>query len=507
MVVDSDRTAVAGEAREGRRLGGYTIVRSLGRGGMGTVYEAQHPRLAKRVALKAMQGSLAGDPVAEQRFLREAQAIARITHPHVVEVFDVGIDDGCPFIVMELLEGETLGDLLAREGRLGATRLAELMLPVFSAVAAIHDGGVVHRDLKPANVMLARRGRFAVEPVVFDFGICRIEAGRAEGNVGGEDDGRGRAPAGLTDPDLLVGTLPYLSPEQIRDARAAGPRSDQYALAVMLYECLTGRNPFAGGAARSGGAGAGRPAAGDRYEQMHAAMTAVVTPPGAVAPDLPAELDRVVLRAMSRSPDARYPSVRAFGSALLSFAGRAAWKRWAVELAGADPRDPPADAVGGETASDLRRPVLPARVQAPARPIPGRRRQALVAAAAAVVAAAVAVAVLAPGSLGPAPVPSAPVLPAAAIPQTTSAAAVPEAPVPTLPVLVPPIATPASRPARAPSRQRRRPAVPQGRVAPAVTVPASSSPGPSALQAEAARPTDAKKDSDDEAIYPYPPLR
>ena len=150
------------------RFGLYATAQVIGGGGMGTVYEARHPTLGKRVALKVIKGTLAGDRVARERFLREARAIALVSHPHVVEVFDVGIEDGRAFIVMELLEGETLEALLAHRGRLGVTQAADLLLPVISATAAIHDTGVVHRDLKPGNVMLARRGRFAVEPVVLE---------------------------------------------------------------------------------------------------------------------------------------------------------------------------------------------------------------------------------------------------------------------------------------------------------------------------------------------------
>ena len=223
-----------------RRFGGYITEKVLGQGGMGTVYQARHPTLGKRVALKSIRASLADDPVARQRFLREARAIALISHPHVVDVFDLRIDDERVFMVMELLEGETLDALLAREQRLALSRTVDLLLPVISAAAAIHDAGLVHRDLKPGNVMLAQRGRGLLEPVILDFGISRFsEAPR-------------RGPA-ITERDQLVGTIPYLAPELLRDARAAGPRSDQYAVGVMLYECVTGRQPFVGA---------------DRYEQI-----------------------------------------------------------------------------------------------------------------------------------------------------------------------------------------------------------------------------------------------
>ena len=123
-----------------RRFGGYITEKVLGQGGMGTVYQARHPTLGKRVALKSIRASLADDPVARQRFLREARAIALISHPHVVDVFDLRIDDERVFMVMELLEGETLDALLAREQRLALSRTVDLLLPVISAAAAIHAG-------------------------------------------------------------------------------------------------------------------------------------------------------------------------------------------------------------------------------------------------------------------------------------------------------------------------------------------------------------------------------
>ena len=378
------------------RFGGYVTGKIIGGGGMGTVYEARHPTLGKRVALKVVKGSLAGDPIAHERFLREAQAVARISHPHVVDVFDLGIEGERAFIVMELLEGETLEALLARKGRLGVTQAVDLLLPVISAAAAIHETDVVHRDLKPANIMLARRGRFAVEPVVLDFGISR----------GGEATS-GEA---LTEPHLLVGTLPYLSPEQLRDARAGGPQSDQYALGVMLYECLTGRKPFA---------------STDRYELMHAVMNASVVAPSDIAPDIPSEIDRAVLRAMARRPDARFPSIRAFGSALLSVADRAAWKRWASEFAGVDPNA--GDAASTETVDDVRRPVATT-------PRPRRRSLRWLAAAAGALALAALVIVFSRGSspptptVAPLPVPSAPVAKAEVMQPPSSPPAVVPAP-------------------------------------------------------------------------------
>jgi serine/threonine-protein kinase len=309
---------------------------------MGVVHEARHATRSGRFALKALHGSLTGDAVAVERFMREAQALAGLRHPHIVQILDSGIEDGRPFIVMEMLEGESLAALLAREPILPPRRIAELFLPVLSAVATIHDRGIVHRDLKPANIVLARREGVGPTPVLLDFGISRIEGLSPE-----ETD--------LTHSEALLGTLRYLSPEQLRSAKLASPRSDQYALGVMLYECATGKRPFAGGS---------------HYDLMHAIVTAAVPAPSALVPELPRGFDDVVRRAMSREPGDRFPSARALGSALLTFGDRALWARWGPEFAGVPPDVGTAPAE--PTEHDARR-GTPRPVPAPV----GRRRRRL----------------------------------------------------------------------------------------------------------------------------------
>jgi eukaryotic-like serine/threonine-protein kinase len=443
-------------------LGGYVLGRLLGSGGMGTVYEGRHPTLGKRVALKVVKTSLADHSVARERFFREARALALVSHPHVVEVFDLGVEGERAFIVMELLDGETLEALLARKGRLGVSRTVDLLLPVVSAAAAIHDTGVVHRDLKPGNVMLARRGRCAVEPVVLDFGISR-----SADTPSGQD--------GLTEPQLLVGTLSYLAPEQLRDARAAGPQSDQYAVGVMLYECATGRKPFTGA---------------DRYELIHAAMTAKLVAPSEIVPEISKSFDAVVLRALDRRPDSRFPSMRALGAALLSFADRPAWKRWAGEFAGLDP------AASGETAGDIRTPLpIPAR--------PTRRVGRSVGLTFGVLAlAAIALAVRARTSAPPRPSPGDAALPSATLTAsattTTRPAIEPPPPAAALPIPEP---LPPAAPARvrtpgagAAARQTARartaasPPVVNGAPPPAKTAPSTGKPAQHAEMNDAIDP-------------------
>jgi eukaryotic-like serine/threonine-protein kinase len=304
-------------AHEPVRFGRYPVVREIGSGGMARVFEARHPELGSPIALKVMHEGLAAQPRAAARFLREARAAAQIRHQHVIQVYDVGTDSGLPYMAMEFLEGVDLASLLREQRTLPAVRVVELLLPVISAVAAAHAAGIIHRDLKPANLMLARRPPRPVHPVVLDFGISKVAAEESE--------------APLTRSESLLGTLHYMAPELTKGARYASPQSDQYALGVMLYECITGRRPFNGDS---------------HYELMHSAVTAALVPPERLVPDLDPDFSAVILQAMSRDPSARFPSVRALGSALLAFGARHDFALWQDEFLGV-----PA-AVGDRTNAD-----------------------------------------------------------------------------------------------------------------------------------------------------------
>jgi serine/threonine-protein kinase len=294
-------TASPAEIDFPRQLGQYRVVRELGRGGMARVFEAEHIHLNKRVAVKVMHSLFRGEAASEARFLREGRAAARVRHLHVVEVFDVGVEAGVPFLVMEYLEGQTLAQLLHARGSLPLQTVVEIFLPVLSAVAAAHDLGLVHRDLKPSNVMLTLQNRGALHPIVLDFGISKLAD---------EDES-------LTVSGTVLGTVHYLAPEQANGAKFSSAQSDQYALGVMLYECVTGERPFSGDG---------------HYNLMHAIVTGNVRPVEELNPSLPRELAAIIRRAMRRAPELRFASVRELGRALLPFASPAESARWAAEF-------------------------------------------------------------------------------------------------------------------------------------------------------------------------------
>ena len=296
----------------GTVLGKYSIVKLLGAGGMGAVYEATHTEIQKRVAIKVLSPLIAAVPGARARFLREAQLTSRVRHPHIVDVADMGSDGGHTYLVMEFLHGEDLAQRLERLGPVGIEELADIMLPVCSAVAAAHAAGITHRDLKPQNIFLAS-GTRRVHPKVLDFGISK-------GNDAVTQAGT------LTGTGAMIGTPYYLAPEQIMDSKSAGSASDQYALGIILYECLTGKRPYEG-------------------DNLFIVFQGIVggTPKRLreLRPEVPAEMEDVVLRAMKVDPKARFATIEDFGRALLPFASGRARVIWDEAFAGGAAGDAP----------------------------------------------------------------------------------------------------------------------------------------------------------------------
>ncbi|HEY5960557.1 MAG TPA: serine/threonine-protein kinase, partial [Polyangiaceae bacterium] len=213
--------------------GKYQLTEVLGEGGMGSVWVARNRTLDVDVALKLMRAELADDVdgIAE-RMLQEARAAACIGHPAIIQVYDFGFTEhGDPFIVMELLRGESLAQALGRRRRVSPTRAAQTLLPIVDALAATHAQGIVHRDLKPGNIFLARPAGQRLQPKVLDFGIAKLEQ---------------RAAGRLTQEGAVIGSPAYMSPEQFSGDGAIDGRADIWSLCIVLYEMITGCRPFEG---------------------------------------------------------------------------------------------------------------------------------------------------------------------------------------------------------------------------------------------------------------------
>jgi serine/threonine protein kinase len=211
----------------------YRLTREIGRGGMGVVWAADSLVLGVEVALKLIQGHLSGREVGS-RMAREAHATARLAHPALVRVFDFGwTNRGDPFLVMELVQGESLADQLARQGRMAAIQAVRTVLPLADGLRLAHGSGIVHRDLKPANVLLATDGLGRMQPKLLDFGIAKVDAAPA---VQGK----------ITQVGVVVGSPEYMSPEQALGSEDIDGRTDVWSLSVMLYEMMAGSRPFGG---------------------------------------------------------------------------------------------------------------------------------------------------------------------------------------------------------------------------------------------------------------------
>jgi serine/threonine-protein kinase len=294
------------------KIAGYEVLEVLGRGGVGVVYKARHLRLNRVVALKMLLAGPYARPEELQRFLREAEAVAGLRHPNIVQLYDMGEHDGRPYFTMELVEGPSLSQKQAG-APLPASQAAELVATVAEAIQAAHQSGIIHRDLKPSNILLQRKQnadytdstdkstrRFSPSaksaesaidfiPKVTDFGLARRL----------ESDG------GLTQSGAAMGTPSYMSPEQARGDRSTiGPLTDVYALGAILYELLTGRPPFKG-------------------ESATATVQQVIfdepVPPRRLNPQVPLDLETICLKCLQKEPAERYASAAALADDLRRF--------------------------------------------------------------------------------------------------------------------------------------------------------------------------------------------
>ena len=265
-------------------LGRYRLVRILGRGAMGVVYEAQDERLGRTVAIKTvLRSHLDNESTAQDyaaRFVREAQAAARLSHPNIVTVYDFGEHDDLSYIVMEFVAGRELAELFRSGHRFTLPQALQIMAELLDALAYAHAQGVVHRDVKPANVLVDQAGHVKLA----DFGVARISSG-------GQD---------RTMPGTMVGTPNYMSPEQIL-GQPVGSRTDIFAAGVVLYQFLTGRQPFEGGG---------------MFVVQRRILQEEPTPPSQVFAGLPPVLDSIVSRALAKLPEDRYETAAAFAQDL-----------------------------------------------------------------------------------------------------------------------------------------------------------------------------------------------
>jgi serine/threonine-protein kinase len=273
--------------------GKFKVERMLGRGGMGAVFAAHHEFLNQRVALKLVLGSIAESKEARDRFMNEARAAFGIQSEHIARVLDVGEDQGRPFMVLEYLEGADLARIVEERGPLPVVEAVDYVVQALDAIGQAHAKGIIHRDLKPANLFIVRGSDGQGIVKVLDFGISKMT------NPLAPDSG------GMTSTKAMLGSPYYMSPEQLRSSRTVDARTDIWAIGIILHELLTGEVPYKG----------------DNLGELFANILEQDAPPiGAKRPDVPPELQHVVLRCLQRKADHRYANVWELARDLVRFA-------------------------------------------------------------------------------------------------------------------------------------------------------------------------------------------
>ena len=268
----------------GSRLGPYEILSILGAGGMGEVFRARDPRLGREVAVKVLPGSFSSDPERLKRFEQEARAAGVLNHPNVTAVYDIGTHDGAPYVVQELLEGETLRTRLSG-GALPVRKAVEYAIQIAHGLAAAHEKGIVHRDLKPENIFVTRDGRVKI----LDFGLAKL----TQAEPAGQQTNVPTATAG-TEPGVVLGTLGYMSPEQVK-GKPADQRSDMFSFGAILHEMLSGTRAFHRDSAA---------------ETMSAILREEPPDLSATNKNVQPGLERIVRHCLEKNPEERFQSAR-----------------------------------------------------------------------------------------------------------------------------------------------------------------------------------------------------